>query len=353
MGSVTRRVATATVAFALTIAVPALGFSVFRPATAPGRSLYWGAWIGNQFTGTQAPWAWQSVRDFEKRNSAGKRLSVVQWSSPFFSSVWCGGSCKFDATVFEKVRKHGVIPFFSWGSSGIRDRDIAAGDYDRYIAAWARAAKAWGHPFFLRFDWEMNGSWFPWGVGNAAMRNTAAAYVAAWRHVHAVFVANHARNVTWVWCPNVDPAGRLVNLARLYPGNGYVDWTCLDGYNGDDPWTTFRRLFLSTYEKIVTQIAPGKPMILAEVGSTLSGGDRARWISNMFADLPRDFPHIRGLIWFDKAESGLGGGDGRSDWPLERSRSSSRAFAKGVDAPAFATNRFRSMKLAPIPPPRR
>ena len=38
-------------------------------------------------------------------------------------------------------------------SGGYTDADIANGSQDAYITQWAEAAKAWGHPFFLRFDW--------------------------------------------------------------------------------------------------------------------------------------------------------------------------------------------------------
>jgi hypothetical protein len=250
------------------------------------------------------------------------------------------------------VREHGVIPFFSWASSGIADRDIAAGKYDSYITSWAAAARAWGHPFFLRFDWEMNGSWFPWGIGNSAVGNTPAEYVAAWRHVHDLFRAHAATNATWVWCPNVDPSGNVAEFARLYPGARYVDWTCLDGYNGGDPWTSFRGLFATSY-KIVTQIAPGKPMIIGEVASTDSGGNKARWVTDMFSALRAGFPAIRGVLWFDKNEPGLGGLGGHSDWPLERSKAASAAFAKAIDTSAFASSKFRFSTAAPIPPPPR
>jgi hypothetical protein len=59
------------------------------------------------------------------------------------------------------VRAAGVIPFYSWGSTsaqgaaGFTDAQIAAGAQDAYLTAGALGAKAWGHPFFLRFDFEM------------------------------------------------------------------------------------------------------------------------------------------------------------------------------------------------------
>jgi beta-mannanase len=191
----------------------------------------------------------------------------------------------------------------------------------------------------------MNGSWFNWGVGNNG--TTAADYVAMWRHVHDIFTSVGATNATWVWCPNIDPAGRLANLADVYPGDAYVDWTCLDGYNGNVPWTSFRDLFSATYDR-VTAIAPSKPMIVGEVGSTESGGSKAQWLSDMFAALPARFPTIHGLLWFDKYERGPGG---YTDWPVESSAASSAAFAAAISSPAFTTDSFAILQTSPIPAP--
>jgi hypothetical protein len=247
-----------------------------------------------------------------------------------------GGTYGFGTSTFQSVRDHGVIPFFSWANSGIRDADVAGGLWDSYVRSWAAAAKAWGHPFFLRYNWEMNGSWFDWGVGNNG--TSAAEYLAAWRHVHDVFTSVGATNVSWVWCPNVDPGNKMASLASVYPGDAYVDWTCLDGYNGDDPWTSFTNLFASSYDQI-TQIAPTKPMIIGEVGSTEVGGSKPQWISDMFAALPVRFPKVRALLWFDKYETGPGG---HTDWPVETSTSASTAFARKVAPQRFT----RDVRLA-------
>ena len=108
------------------------------------------------------------------------------------------------------------------------------GRYDAYIREFAEAAKAWGHPFFLRFNWEMNGNWFAWSEG--VNGNQPGEYVAAWRHVHDIFTSVGATNATWVWCPNVDPGKEFDDLALALSGRRYVDWTCLDGYNwGTNP----------------------------------------------------------------------------------------------------------------------
>jgi endoglucanase len=65
----------------------------------------------------------------------------------------------------------------------------------------------------------------------------------------------------------------------VYPGDAYVDWTCLDGYNwGSNPagnlggWQTFDQVYHSTYHDIVDTLAPTKPMIIGEMASTEYGG---------------------------------------------------------------------------------
>jgi beta-mannanase len=245
-----------------------------------------------------------------------------------------------------------MIPWLSWSSvkaghphdRSYSDRAIANGSHDGYITSWAKAAAAWGHPLFLRFDWEMNGRWHPWSVGENG--NTPASYVAMWKHVHKLFVRAGATNVTWVWCPNVGENGSLASIPSLYPGDAYVDWTCLDAYNGDDPWMTLSSLISPTYLRI-TGVAPAKPMIIGETSSTNAGGSKASWIASMFGSLA-SYPAIRGLLWYDVKSLGPGG---HRDWPIETSASSEQAFKNGISSEKFTTNSFSRLTVSPILPP--
>jgi Glycosyl hydrolase family 26 len=321
----------------------------------PG-SIYWGAWMGRQLTGNEAPWDMHAVEKFE--GMAGKKMSIVQFGSPFAN---CAEECyfyNFPTEPMQKVREHGSIPFLSWSSQSIPTHteepdyqlsDVAEGDYDSYIKRFAKDAAAWGHPFFLRFDWEMNGNWFPWNAG--ANGNNAAEYVAAWRHVHDIFAAAGATNATWVWCPNVDPGDDFVGLKSLYPGDSYVDWTCLDGYNwGTGPhspnkWIGFDQLFRSTYNEITQEIAPEKPMIIGETSSSEIGGSKADWITEALTKIPTQYPQIRGLLWFERY-------DNEMDWPIETSSSATSAFSNGIQQAAFGTNSYASLDTSgPIQPP--
>jgi hypothetical protein len=326
------------------------------PAAAPASSsIYWGAWIGNHLTGTEAPWDMNAVTKLEQ--TAGKKLSIVNFSAPFAncSSSKCS-FYNFPAGEFNNIRSHGSIPFYSWGSQSIpmpanlsepnfQLADVIAGTYDSYIRQFATAAKAWGHPFFLRFNWEMNGNWFAWMEG--VNGNKAGESVTAWRHVHDIFSEVGATNATWVWCPNIDPDNQLRNLSSLYPGDSYVDWTGLDGYNwGTNParsdrWRSFDSLYKSTYAKITETIAPSKPMIVSEVGSSEYGGSKASWIKDMLGTVPVNYPKIRGLLYFEKYDDGM-------DWPLETSNSAASAFASGIQNPAYASNQFGSLAFGPV-----
>lgn len=295
-----------------------------RPsAPAPGGQRFlWGAWIGKQFTGTEAPWSWRAEKEFEARNAGGKRVNLVHWG---VGPPW-EHNFNYWLSPLNRVRSAGATSLVDMGTDNVALRNIAGGAYDSALRTWASQARSWGHPFLLRFDFEMNGSWYPWGT-RPQNQNTPADYVAAWRHIHDIFTAAGATNVSWVWCPNSSPAHhKMSSYASLYPGNAYVDWTCLDGYNFGKPWTSFTRLFASSYRQVM-RLAPTKPMIIGEVASTGQGRSKARWIRGMFHALSTRFRGIHGLVWFDKralVDNKL------YDWPIETSRAASAAFNKGI-----------------------
>jgi len=315
----------------------------------PPGNAYWGAWIGSQLTGTPAPWDMDAVTEFEQM--VGKPVSLLEFSSPWAD---CSHSpCTyytFPFTPFNDVRAHGAIPFFSWGSEMIPGTpnqpefslaEIIAGKHDNYIRAWAKQAAEWGHPFFLRFDWEMNGDWFAWGEG--VNGNQPGEFITAWRHVHDLFTAEGATNATWVWCPYVN---KLNLYASLYPGDAYVDWTCLDGYNWGERfgWRTFDSLYEKAYAKVTGTIAPTKPMVIGEVASSETAGSKAAWIEEMFEALALRYPKVDALIWFETISNEM-------DWPLETSESAEDAFAAGISNSRFLGNTFGAFNTSPIPSP--
>jgi hypothetical protein len=329
-----------------------------RPAGESGAAqpLYWGATIGTQLTGEQAPWDMNAVAKFE--GVTGKPVSLIQFFQPF--SNCASGSCKpypFPQEPMENIRTHGSIPVLSWSSAAIPSSldqadfqlaDVSEGHYDAFIKEFAEEAKAWGHPFFLRFDWEMNADWMPWS--EQVNGNGPGQFVAAWRHVHDIFAQVGADNVTWTWCPYVDPSGSMQDLSSLYPGSEYVDWTALDGYNwGTNPtspkgWHSFDQVFSASYDKIVEEVAPDKPMMIGEMGSSEYGGSKSKWITEALEAIPTEYPKIRAMLWFDTGADGM-------DWPLETSGEASTAFAQAIQNPVFTQNTYADLPPAPIQPP--
>jgi hypothetical protein len=321
-----------------------------------GATVYWGAYVaGAQYARTDAPWDFSSLGAFEA--GVRKKVSMLEWGQAWYECSTSCGLRPFRADLMEKVRRHGAIPLLSWDSKheGTEASDpefklsaIISGRYDSFLRAWASGARRWGHPFFLRFDWEMNTNRVPYSEHSNG--NRPGEFVRMWRHVHDVFAEVGARNVTWVWCPNVDYATAVHPLSSLYPGDRYVDWTCLDGYNwGTNPadpqgWRSFEEVFGPTYALITRTIAPSKPLMVGETGCSEFGGSKAGWIADMLTrELPDKFAKVKAFAWFNKNADGM-------DWIIESSPAARASFARGIGLARYASNRFARLGTTPIRP---
>jgi Glycosyl hydrolase family 26 len=234
----------------------------------------------------------------------GRMPAIIMWYQPWSAdNHWA----ELRPHVLEGVAARGATPLITWNPWHLDGpveqprfalRTIAAGRHDDYIGTWATGLAAYGARVYLRFAPEMNGDWSPWCAG--VNGNSAADYVAAWRHVHDRFADAGASNVRWVWCPNVVTA---TPMADLYPGDAYVDWVALDGYNWGSgmpwgsTWRSFTQVFQDSYAELTT--ITGKPMMIAETGSAEKGGDKAAWIENAFTQLADSFPKIRAFLWYN------------------------------------------------------
>jgi hypothetical protein len=304
-------------------------------------SIYWGAYAEGQYTyahlyGTSngtwenAPWCdpgYQCAGPKFKSN-AGKAPSIEHWGM-----CW---DCSFDSGVAAQVVARGNIPAIDWANYGsTTDADIAAGKYDASIVIpKAQAIKNFGQPVFLLFDEEMNGSWYGYSPGQNG--NTSASFVAMWQHIHDVFAAQGVTNVTWAWVPNVDIDGTLTSMSSVYPGDAYVDWTGLNGYNWGTPqgnvWMSFDTVFSRSYNNVLS-IAPSKPMMIGEVASEEIGGSKSAWIADMFSKLPTNYSHIKALLWFNWY---INEKNNNWNWEMESSSSSQQAFSQGISSPYYA-----------------
>ena len=69
---------------------------------------------------------------------------------------------------------------------------------------------------------------------------------------------------------------------------------------------------------LVTQLAPGKPVWINEVGCGDQGGDKSRWISDFISWLVGT--DVRGLSWFE-----VDGNPDAPDWRLTTSAATTAA----------------------------
>ncbi len=302
-------------------------------------AIYWGVHVPGWLNNLSA------VTAFEQ--DAHKAVSIVMWYQGWGLN---DGSQNFEPAWMDNVRNHGSIPMISWepwnytqgaNQPAFSLANIIAGRFDAYIAQWALASKAWGHPYFLRFAEEMNGNWYPWS--EQVNGNRTGQYVQAFRHVHDIFTALGVTNVTWVWSPNVEYNGSTL-LSELYPGSSYVDWIGMDGYNWSyldgHTWQTFAQVFRQTYDDILA-MSTGRPLMVAETASAEIGGNKAAWITDAYANqIPNAFPAIKAVIWFNE--------DKETDWRIESSQAAQSAFAQAIAAGVYAANWFGGVDGGPV-----
>lgn len=328
--------------------------------------VYWGAYIdGGQYGVTSPPWNWSAVDTFESH--AGKKISILHFGWSWKSSN--GSYNNFASNVFDTVRQHGVIPYVDWGSMQLggggtqpnfTNNAIASGKHDAYIKSFATAAKNWGHPMMIRLDWEMNGWWqFPWteGTSNGSNpnNNPPGSFVAMWKHVHDIFTSVGANNVTWVWCPNIvsndTSTLKLAPLTQVYPGNSYIDWSCLDGYNKYSSWYSFKQLmmgkdagvsFLHNSYSDVVNLTGGKPIMIGETGSQEAndgGYKKAQWFKDaLLTDIPNSFPRIKAFVYFNWNDN-----NSANKWPIESTTTAQNGYAVGIALPYYASNNYGNL----------
>ncbi len=335
-------------------------------AQTAGPSIYWGAMVDGKVPSSTNMQPGGVFDTFETRSK--KKMSIIHWGQPWVLSDGTWG--EFQTSYFDNVRNHGSLPMINWASQKLgagtdqadfQLRDIYNGNYDAYIQRWATAAKTWGHPFFLRFDHEMNGWWYPWAEGKTSSGvivngNSAGDYVKAWRHVHDIFVSVGATNVTWVWAPNqMGTSSQYPALSSLYPGDAYVDWTALDVYNKYSTWAGINPLltgsegmtwFKNSYNEVLS-VAPGKPMMLSEFASIEAGdggAKKAAWIKDaLTTQFPTNFPKIKAVVYMNwDINAG-------KTYPIQSSQAATDAWAAGIGSAIYAANQYASLNTFPIP----
>jgi beta-mannanase len=262
------------------------------------------------------------------QTAINKNLAVVLWYVPWPNP--------FPATDADTVNANGSVPLITWepwitDAAGTLEA-IAAGSYEAYVRSFFLAAKTWGKPLFLRFAHEMNGNWYPWdgehNKNEGEGEEVGERFKKAWRYIYNVRQSVGADNVYLVWCPNNDnqPGETWNTPAAYYPGDQYVDWVGLDGYNwGGSEWESFDAVFGAAYAALTGLTA--KPLMIGEFAAAEQGGDKAAWITDAFNQILSSYPRIKMFCWFNLNKE--------RDWRIDSSAAAAAALRNVLQSAAF------------------
>lgn len=262
------------------------------------------------------PWDMTVLSAFEAK--VAKEVAIVSYFIGWNANIYSLEQDRLDA-----IKAVGAIPMITWQWAQIANlTEVISGKYDQSAKDWALKLKAFNYPVLLRWGHEMNLPNYAWSIG--VNGNTAAQYVAAWKHLKDIFKANGATNVLWVWCPGVIGYGS--DFTSMWPGATYVDWLGLDGYNWSslNPWLTFTQVFTqnSSYNKM-TALSTVKPLMICEWGSTEEKGDKGAWIKNaLLTEIPA-LSRIKAVTYFNVAYDG-------ANWPIESSAGATEGYKAGI-----------------------
>ena len=265
----------------------------------------WGAYVG---------WRLGDIADFETRvgKAVNHQALFVHW----------GNENEFPATLAQPLKNAGKTLIIFWEAMDYNidsvdqpnfsyDR-ILAGDWDNYIKSFAAAAKTYGGPVILIPFEEMNGDWYPWaGTVNG---NSPAKHIAAYRYLRGFF--KDITNVKFGWSVNQEsvPDTANNNIASYYPGNDYVDYVGVNGFNFGQPWQSFNDVFGKTLERLK---AYQKPIFIFSFACS-DGPKKAAWITDALTVQLLKYPQIKGWVWFNEKKE--------RDWRVWSDQNSLKAF---------------------------
>ncbi|HTW12308.1 MAG TPA: glycosyl hydrolase [Solirubrobacteraceae bacterium] len=167
----------------------------------------------------------------------------------------------------------------------------AAGDYDGYFRSMGQALVADGEGnSILRLGWEFNGYWFPWSLTSSGS-DSPTEFIAYWRHLVTLLRSIPGSSFKFDW--NVNQGTEPINATLAYPGNSYVDYIGVEGYDMgygvSTPQARWNQIVNQTYGLnwwLNFAREQGKPITIPEWGLSSSangGGDDPYYIQQMYS----------------------------------------------------------------------
>lgn len=263
------------------------------------------------------------------KNKYGKRPALIM--------VFVDWNHFVDEKVVEDIYSSGSVLFLTWepwkaiSREGIDYDGLLSGKWDGYIIDFAKRLKETDKPVFIRFAHEMNGNWYPW----SGVKIGKDKYARIYRYVKDVFDKEQAGSVKWVFSVNwEDIPAENNHFALYYPGDGYVDYVGIDGYNWGNTrawsrWMSFKDIFWERCAEAGARFK--KPLLISEFSSTSSGGDKARWIKKAMRAI-KGMRKVKGFVLFNV--------DKETDWSFPADGASGKGLKEQLEDDYFKERIF-------------
>lgn len=252
----------------------------------------WGAYVGQNL---------ENLKTFELL--VGDEVNIyaifINWNADFPFT-----------TVPDQLQNKTLLIF--WEQYEVTLDSIIEGDSDFYIKQFASDANAYGGDVILAPLHEMNANAAPWA--GSADGNTPEKVVTAWRHIIDEF--GDSLNVNFAWTVNniSIPDTEANAIDRYYPGDDYVDYVAIDGFNFGDPWESFDQIFS---DALIQLKEYNKPVYILSMASA-SGQKKSEWITDALGTQVYLHPEIKGWVWFNQNKE--------RDWRVNSDSESLSAF---------------------------
>lgn len=296
------------VAVALSVgSLPAVGADLTAPETAVHVGMYSDDW--------------QSSRDL-------RAMARITGSAPAFVGTFHHLLEGPDNTnwILEQAWQAGGTPIANLEVNQLAF-SIAAEHHDDELRMWAIDVLTWlergdGRSVIIAPMAEANGDWVSWGMDPLNFQIAFRRIVDTFRELGL-----DGESVRWMFAPNSVSAGEWA-ISDYWPGDDYVDVMGFSAYNfGGDAWQAPADLFEPTVRELA-DLAPGKPIVVAQVGSASEGGDKDQWLVDMF-DYVESEPQVVGFVYFNF--------DKERDWKIWRDGSVSDGFLGALETHVVAS----------------
>ncbi|MGM0442209.1 MAG: glycoside hydrolase family 26 protein [Elusimicrobiota bacterium] len=308
--------------------------------------------IGSAFFLLKKEFRFRKETDMEQNNlfcltgRSVKNLDSINAHNFGIINIYAAFRDGFPGAQIAKISKNTIVmltwePYLKNFNEKSILKSISEGKYDNIINKMAADVKDYKKPLFLRFGHEMNGNWYPWsGINNNKEPNN---YIEAFKRIRDIFKSQKCKNAYFVFSVNNEdvPQKTWNRFENYYPGHNNVDILGIDAYNWGDTkswgkefwkrtrWKSPKEILESAYERLIA-LSPKKPILITEIATTSSGGNKKRWIKKFHKILPKRYKAVKGYVWFDI--------DKETDWGVSGKEEFKKIFENLAKDEYFISN---------------